>query len=66
MTFNELYDGASEMTAQVNALRINFAHVEFVIETDHGFLVCFSSGHRLFVSNEQKTEIVKRLEAKDD
>ena len=55
---------AYEVPAGTESLTINFNNVECVFEVPHGFLMCFTSGLRVFVSQEQKETLVKAMEVK--
>ena len=57
---------AYEVPAGTKSITVNFNNVECVFEVEHGFLVCFTSGMRCFVSREQRESIVKPMEVKRD
>ena len=57
---------AYEVPAGTKSMAVNFNNVECVFEVEHGFLVCFASGMRCFVSKEQRESIVKTMEVKRD
>ena len=57
---------AYEVPRDATTITVNFENVECVFEVEHGFLICFASGMRCFVSREQRERMVKAMEVKRD
>ena len=65
VNFNMLMNCAIEVPDYVEDMKINFEHVEVIFEVGHGYLILLTSGFHFYVTDEQKANMVKSLEAKN-
>lgn len=63
MTYELLHKDCIELTDDVQSVKLNFDNVICVIETEHGFTLHCVGGFNLFLSHDQKANLLGNLKA---
>ena len=61
MTYEQLYQECMELSNGTTSVKMNFDNVICVIESEHGFTVHCLGGFNLFLTHEEKQNILGNL-----